>query len=85
MNTFKKVIFALILIVVVFSAVIPMHSAHALSCGVGQVEKKGKCVNIEITQNEKLSRTAHCLANHGQTVKSFQLCMKTHKGNQQVR
>lgn len=85
MNTFKKVIFSLILIVVIFSAVVPMQSAHALSCGVGQVEKNGKCVDIKITQNEKLSRTAHCLSMHGQTVKSFNTCMKTHRGNYQVK
>jgi hypothetical protein len=63
----------------------PQYNVSAKSCGVGYVKKDGKCVPIEITQNEKLSRTAHCLTNHGESIKSFQSCMRTHNGNKQVR
>jgi hypothetical protein len=70
---------------------LPMFSAYAMdasankSCPLGYVLKNGKCQPIEITQNEKLSRLAHCAANHGQTVKSFNACMKNHRGNNQIR
>jgi hypothetical protein len=63
----------------------PQYNVSAKSCPVGYVSKNGKCVPIEITQNEKLSRTAHCLTMHGESIKSFQMCMKTHKGSRQVR
>jgi hypothetical protein len=63
----------------------PQYNVSAKSCPVGYVSKNGKCVKIEITQNEKLSRTAHCLTMHGESVKSFQSCMRSHNGNKQVR
>jgi hypothetical protein len=88
---FKKFVQIMSLIAVLFVSSLPMSTASAMdasankSCPLGYVLKNGKCVPIEITQNEKLSRLAHCATNHGQTVKSFNTCMKNHRGNNQIR
>lgn len=79
----RKITNALLLSALALGTLAPMHTARAMDnstnkCGVGYVLKSGKCVAIKATGNKTLSKIAHCLANHGQTVDTIKQCMKTH-------
>ena len=85
----RKVTNALILSALAIGATLPMHTVHAStdntskSCGVGYVEKNGKCVAIPITDS-RAARIARCIMfsqkasdTPAQALAKVKACLKT--------
>jgi len=77
----RNVVMLLIVVVFVFVAVVPQHNVSALTCGVGYVNKKGRCVPIPITSS-RATRVVACIlrgGGHGTTKQQAEVLLRCYR------